>query len=536
MTTVDTLLDYISTALPAGLTLRAYHLSTPPSTCPALFSPALERGEEPTLCESHFIGFASPKSPGNEDEVLFYALEVLIYSTPSRTTLFVSKADSSGFLNLLKLPASCPSIVGALTNSFLEFSVATISKHSPLVLSLFARSQNQYLFPGSIENPGKHLLDDRHLIKWWCRIFDNVIRSQAISLELANPPRAHLVVPGCDPAETRAFLPLSARTAPTADQRWINGYPLDNLPPDPSAPIRSLIPRFPDDPKARFLDDLDGREVDASGNWRSVKSLEQFWEMMSYRQECSAGRLVGFLWAIFGMTRDSKQKANSRAEVKLPSHHTDSDGPPLPTPAPSQVLEAGSDVTVNRSSVLQTPPSSSPPPPTTHIPNGTPPPSLPHQSDDQPSPDTSAMVKHFPKALQGELQLDDDKYQALLTHLLDLDFATEEVARSSTASWIGRAAELADVPSWGKTVVGRATVPTSAAAAEQKGRQLPQAANVNVLTSFRKKRKADVVENAASESTPRVWGQDTPDKGRGEVAKSTINTLGSGLIRKKPKT
>src|SRR5208282_769802 len=69
-------------------------------------------------------------------------------------------------------------------------------------------------------------------------------------------------------------------------------------------PPRCLVPRFPDDPKSRFLDELDGelsisqgKAVD--GEWRSVKTLDQFWEMMAFRQECSAGRLVGFIWIVF---------------------------------------------------------------------------------------------------------------------------------------------------------------------------------------------------------------------------------------------
>ncbi|KAK5240099.1 hypothetical protein LTR16_011110, partial [Cryomyces antarcticus] len=61
-----------------------------------------------------------------------------------------------------------------------------------------------------------------------------------------------------------------------------------------------------------FLDELDEELPDASssqinvspkkrsaGQWKSVKTLEQFWEMMAYRQECSSGRLVGFIWVVF---------------------------------------------------------------------------------------------------------------------------------------------------------------------------------------------------------------------------------------------
>jgi len=52
---------------------------------------------------------------------------------------------------------------------------------------------------------------------------------------------------------------------------------------------RDVIPVFPDDPKARFLDDLktDGQ--------LATTTLSQFWELMEHRQECSSGRLVGFI-------------------------------------------------------------------------------------------------------------------------------------------------------------------------------------------------------------------------------------------------
>jgi len=68
-------------------------------------------------------------------------------------------------------------------------------------------------------------------------------------------------------------------------------------------PPRCLIPHFPDDPKSRFLDELDDEmsrsQAKASGEWKTVKSLDVFWEMMAFRQECSAGRMVGFIWVVF---------------------------------------------------------------------------------------------------------------------------------------------------------------------------------------------------------------------------------------------
>jgi hypothetical protein len=53
--------------------------------------------------------------------------------------------------------------------------------------------------------------------------------------------------------------------------------------------VRDVVPVFPDDPKARFLHDLKG------DGQLSTTTLGQFWELMEHRQECSSGRLVGFI-------------------------------------------------------------------------------------------------------------------------------------------------------------------------------------------------------------------------------------------------
>ena len=52
---------------------------------------------------------------------------------------------------------------------------------------------------------------------------------------------------------------------------------------------REVVPVFPDDPKARFLGDLDDDDQ------LPVMTLDRFWAMMEHRQECSSGHLVGFI-------------------------------------------------------------------------------------------------------------------------------------------------------------------------------------------------------------------------------------------------
>jgi len=182
-----------------------------------------------------------------------------------------------------------------------------------MIISLFARAQGQYLFPRSVENKGKHVLDDRQLIKWWCKTLDPVVRSS----DVQEDAKAYLIVPGFDRQETAIFFPASWRNDPVESRKWYHGHPLEYLARNVNVPPRCLIPRFPDDPKARYLDELDDEipnvadshaNVERSpskntkgrtGMWRSVKTLAQFWEMMAFRQECSAGRMVGFIWLLF---------------------------------------------------------------------------------------------------------------------------------------------------------------------------------------------------------------------------------------------
>jgi regulator of Ty1 transposition protein 109 len=465
---------------------------------------------------------SSPEKGDGIKEVLIYAIEVLIFTTESRTTLFVSKADSSGFSARVDKPTGRPSIVSVITSTFVEYLLEPRLASSSVVLSLFARAQKQYLFPGSSENAGKHVLDDRHLIKWWCRIFDKILRHPRDN----STATAHLLVPGCDRGETKAFFPPSTRADPPAVQKWINSYPVELMVADASLPPRHLVPRLPDDPKARFLDDLDGEYVDERGNWRSVKDLAQFWEFMSYRQECSAGRLVGFLWLVFFQ---GQAKYAARRELQQIEYTEKSSKPTvqpsLLTPGNSQQLENGApDLEPQVSSTLYTLPSLNSPPPSSPIQDETgPTPSqiIEHHSDVSAAP-LVAEDSLFPVIGQtrGEIVFDATQYQALMDHLLQTDFTGEESAAAASRGWIDKALELSGATSFGRPVLGCATpvLAESAAAVDA------SSAQINVLTGVRKKRKADVIEDAATRSN-----------GGESAGLPAVNTLSAGLVRKKPK-
>ncbi|KIW92883.1 uncharacterized protein Z519_06732 [Cladophialophora bantiana CBS 173.52] len=512
----------LAAVLPLGLDLRAYHLSTPPTPVPALFTPLTGHDEEATLCESHFLAVSSPEHQGQK-EVLVYAIEILIFTTQSLVTIFVSKADSSGFSSRLNQQKRSPSAVAAITSTFVEFLLESRLSSSRVVVSLFARSQNQYLFPGSSENAGKHILDDRQLIKWWCRVLDRVLRHPSRD----SMATAHLLVPGCDKSETKTFFPPSSRADSSSDPKWVSSYPASLLVTDPSIPPRHVIPHLPDDPKARFLDDLNGDFVDEKGHWRSVKSLDQFWEMMSYRQECSAGRLVGFLWLVFSRGQ-TEHVARSELEQTGQTENLSKTPTQLSLITPENPHQRGTGVT-------------EPDPPTaTALKMITEPGSPPSSSPVQPEPGSNTLeqiqnanqgvpapargersMSSATKDTRGELVMSVNEYQALMDHLLQTDFAGEGLAADSTRSWIDKAMELSKVASFGRPIHGRA----APVLAQPPVPDIVSSTQVNMLTGVRKKRKADTMENGttAVESTL-------------PTSALTANTLLSSLVRKKPKS
>ncbi|PKS05289.1 hypothetical protein jhhlp_008661 [Lomentospora prolificans] len=308
----------LAESLPKSYKFGIYHLSTPPTkTEPLCHAPPNERADK-TFVENHFLALSidvpNPEAKQDPDEknvantgtrrVLVFALEVFIFTTAHSSTFFVSKADSTGYLHLLNLPKGSPSIIRDVTTAFVSYLVENRRrKDLQCVVSLFARAQSQYLFPGSVDNKGKHVLDDRGLVKWWCRTLNPLVQKPPGDGSWARV-RAYLVVPGLDKYEMRAFLPKGSAAVA---EKWELGHPLelishycreyDHVPP------RCLIPGFPDDPKARFRDELDEEAskstmMQVGGAWKSVRSLDQFWELMAFRQECSSGRMTGFVWIV----------------------------------------------------------------------------------------------------------------------------------------------------------------------------------------------------------------------------------------------
>lgn len=608
--------DFLANTLRVGTDLRVYHVSTAPTPTASIYAPPPGKQDEPTTCESHFLAVSQPHladaadtvahatgTNGDDDtrttnHVLVFGIEVLIFTTGSLTTIFVSKADSSGFLTRpthSSQPSS--SIIRTVTSAFLEWLVCRNLSSSPpdptdvtrhevgsraavdestsstneagnvpdrtpgsqerrrgrrLVLSLFARSQNQYLFPGSIENATKHVLDDRQLIKWWCRVLDGLVERvwrvrghadpagtpstsvaetnincdaasaqttplstsvNATATTTANiQPQAYVIVPGCDRSATvRSFFPPSARH-PRSDTppKWHNSYPdqylvgsnsghssSDASTLTPALPIRCMIPRLPDDPKARYCEDLDNAGTDDQGRWRDIRSLPQFWETMEYRQECAAGRLVGFVWVTFGAVHDEPATASTASGVSDTS--------------------------------------------TPHLPDG-------HAQPARAHPAPRAAPEHdATHQARRSITLSAPQYNTLAAFLLnDTDFAGRALATTSTTDWIAKASELAGAPAFGVDVQGRAPAPAPAApalgvatgpevigAGAKHARDEASGVKVNVLTGVRKKRKVadETTEHLRGDAHAATAANADTDAGNS----GGVRTLAAGLVRKKPK-
>ncbi|KAL1855749.1 hypothetical protein VTK73DRAFT_8514 [Phialemonium thermophilum] len=519
------LLERLASVLPEGSKFGIYHLSTPPTRTEALYSAPPNERPDKTFRENHFLAVSAdvgdPPKP-----TLVLGLEIFVFSTAFCTTLFVSKADSTGYLQLLGLPRTAPSPVREITTAFVEFLVRHRRRHGvPTVVNLFARAQAQYLFPGSVENKGKHVLDDRGLVKWWCRVLNPLVEGDDDAGDA--PPvnvKGYLVVPGLDAYETRAFLPRpsSHATHTTAATRWTLGHPLETISHYTSerawVPPRCLIPRYPDDPKSRFRDELDEEAISwrkDTGAWKSVKSLDQFWEMMAFRQECSSGRLTGFLWIVF----DAKQGRGGRSSS--------------PDEAPSQGVRA-----TTKSAEEKGIPKKSRKKKQKKKKKLTGP-IIPRQ----PRAKTRARSRlenlpvstayyYWPPQGRGERIVDESDYKRIVELLLHLDFSTLVKAAASTRRWVS---EVGVGGSWGREVVGTRKLSVAAATSGRSGDTGAAGPAVTNLSGLIKRKRPAPSAEAEGQGTACQPGLDRSTAGAAATSTAPVNVLGAGLVRKKPK-
>jgi len=544
----SSLTSKLAHALPRDVHITLHHVSSNPTPSAAIFAAPPGSKPEKTLCESHFVTVSVTPS-STVEEILVYAIEVLIYTTEHLTTLFVSKADSTGYSRLIETPRGSPSLLKTISSTFISHLVVTRQRPGvKLVVSLFARAQDQYLFPGSIENSSKHVLDDRGLVRWWSGVLDSVLRQHVKATsehngedgngdpEDATQVKGYLVVPGCDKHETQSFLAPSAKTDPPDRKRWSNSHPLRQLATNPDVPPRCLIPHFPDDPKARFLDELDDELPDSqasqnnpakrsnTGQWKSVKTMEQFWELMAFRQECSSGRLVGFLWVVFPPPELHSHTSNllnggSQVSTSLAEHHPSPPTPPTKPPPKKRLLTGP---------IRPRPPRTKPHPTTT--PSLTTTPSSPAKQ--QPA---TTKYYHWPPSHRGQLVLSAKNYHRAIDVLLRLDFAGRNVAENSTRRWVDEVGVIAGTGTgtccWGEVIVGMRVC---------EGRAGSERGDVRSdCLAGRKRTSAEVDVQAGAGEARLLVGPVSGGEGSLEARKGSVgldvNVLSEGLVRKKKK-
>ncbi|KAF1954222.1 hypothetical protein CC80DRAFT_130315 [Byssothecium circinans] len=555
--------------LPKDVAFTFHHYSTPPTRSPALFSAPPHSKSERTFRESHFLAASiRPKDAASSavpEELLVLAIEVLVYSTKSLTTIFVSKADSTGYISLLDLPRSqAGSPLKTICGTFVSWLARARQREGKkVVVSLFARAQDQYLFPASIENKDKHVLDDRGLVRWWCRVLDPIVREYKVQKESktlkerladsaegalvdAEPSKpectakGYLLIPGFEHYDALRYIPPSP--TPSAPRRWATTHPLLEISPYPGAPPRCLIPHFPDDPKARFLDELDDelpdRGTDAmtqeggtpsrsNGQWKSVKTLDQFWEFMAFRQECSSGRIVGFIWIVITPPASSLPEEDEQEPSQALSSFSQNESQDTLTSDPSSPKRKSKPKNFRRRKA--------------NLDYGPIPLILPKTTSsnlsDMVNNPRNAASRNIPESTpyyvwpaksRGAVVLSSKDYDRAHEVLLQQNFATRPAAARSTKRWKEEVSVLGGVDSWSHTVIGKKEV-------------------ANATMGVRKKRKPDEqaqpeISQPSSAGSAAVLGEGVVrKKAKVEIsptdasATNGINTLSAGLVRRKPK-
>nr|POE87325.1 histone acetyltransferase [Quercus suber] len=515
----QTLQDVLAAALPQGFSCKAHHVHTAPKPCDALFPSAPGRTPEKTRSANHFLTVSILADKPNQvstssnlrderrrQDVLVLGLEVFVYTTKHLTTIFVGKADSTGYLMTSAKQSYSP--IKAICTAFLQWLSNQMQQKYPdrtLVISLFARAQAQYLFPGSSEHAAKHVLDDHQLVKWWAKVLNPIITAKAAD---SSSTQGYLTIPGYSAHELRAYLPPGA----SKSTHWKTGNPLKELGVVrgelPDAPPRCLLPRFPDDPKARFMSDLDDEvgisddtSVTASpvknktGKWKNIATIDRFWEAMEFRQECASGRVVGFLWVVMSPRVEDDGQVPSASQQTAFSENSDARAV-TPTPAPK------SSPRKRRRTPLTGP----------IIPRQ---PRLKGGSSALADIDSSKLDGINPARANSGVSLAKSAYAKTMHTLLHLDFCDLDVATLSTTKWISEVSHLSGVAVWALDIVGTLG-PAARPAADESSN-----AGAHVLdmsNMVRKKRKA-------VESEEKDAAADRP----------AVNVLGAGMVRKKAK-
>ena len=523
---------------PYGQGLQFNHISTPPESCSPLRAVPHGLDPEATTQEKHLL-IASLHNFGHGVTPL-YALEVIIYTTENVTIIFVAKADSTGLmLGYMRWADYGMPPMTLIAATFLRLLADAFQRPDKrLVISLFARSASAYIFTGSGDNEGKHILKDTQLIKWWARVMNIVmdpdqpkhaddIEAQQ-RLKGADPAisQVFLRVPGCSAAETKKYVPKKLKKTSPFRSVALAADPFKLIAPYPAGsdiPARCLVPHFHDDPKTRFADELDGYEkLDANGNWSSVKSLDGFWDLMQHRQECAAGKLVGFVWGVFtprGLQEtDLVHGPSSASSIQASAQ----DLPTKDTPSQASSPKAPKGESLHSRS------------PSAHAKSET-----EEQRDEEENEDLLPKDHPLPQKYAQRVVLSSRDYDDAMDLLQDGDFTDKmdnEEPRPIDASiacletWAEHVCYSADIKQFGYQVFGLLEEPVAESSHEQ---STAEGAKTGKAQSGKKR---TITETSDNDDQPE---EKAPRKKRGSSAKAVepdpVNLLSGGTIRKKAK-
>jgi regulator of Ty1 transposition protein 109 len=329
-------------------------------------------------------------------------------------------------------------------------------------------------------------------------------------------------VPGLEEQEARSLIPRTSGSP----KNWVVGHPLERISHYTrdvgSVPPRCLIPGYPDDPKSRFRDELDeevSKRRQSVSAWKSVKTLDQFWEMMAFRQECSSGRLTGFIWLVF----DSDQLKETHPQASV-----------LRDAAASSSKSAASPAGPNSSRSNAAKRKGKPKrkgPIATRAPR-----IKTHSRNYRFAGRTTTAYYSWPVEGRGAKIVNESEYKRIVELLLHLDFSTLDKAIGSSQRWIG---EVDAGASWDGEVVGTAPlhVPNltggsnvASAGVGGGGDGDGKVANLTGTGLVRRKKGSEVSGGEQLEVAERISGGATA----GAVTEG-VNLLGANLVRKKKK-
>ncbi|KAF7365319.1 hypothetical protein MVEN_00403900 [Mycena venus] len=313
----------------------------------------------------HVLSRLPPDAP----RVFTTAIEASVYTIPTTSCaiFYVSKVDSTG-------QSTSPSPTSTLVRSLLTYYADPATRPvsaDHLWIHLFARAQSQYLFPNSADYSGKHPLSDVKLCAWWKRVLSEVADAVSARANTNAVIRLYYVLPGLGRLEAEHSMRRATAVPSTSDATtgpsWIYGHPYSQteipLPcpaPTPDPPHKTnlghFIPSFDDDPKSRFMDEIGcisdadgirspprkrartaahdnaadvpkeaaaekgrqgGKEERILGELGKV-SADEFWERMSFRQECVAGAVTGFFIAGISCASSSRSVSGISPLAPLP--------------------------------------------------------------------------------------------------------------------------------------------------------------------------------------------------------------------------